>query len=108
MPGQATLNPESVVVNVWDYDPKWSIEWHQDGKPMGAMTQVEEYSPLHAESIRARYAALGKEPADYRLTRKANHYFAAKPAPGTQTVQIIIRDRFGKEWKEEIKLNNIN
>ena len=108
MPGQTTLNPESIVLNVWDYDPKWSLEWYQDGKPMGAMTQVEEYSPLHAESIRARYEALGKEPADYRLTRKANHYFAAKPAPGTQTVRIVIKDRFGKVWNEEIKLNNIN
>ena len=69
---------------------------------MGAMMQVEEYSPLHAESIRAKYEALGKEPADYRLTRRAKHYFAAKPAPGTQTIRIVIKDRFGKEWIETI------
>lgn len=102
LPGQTTLNPECVVVNVWDYDPEWSIEWYQDDKPMGNMTRVEEYSPLHAESIRAKYEKLGKEPADYRLTRKANHYFAAKPTPGAQTIRIVIKDRFGKEWIETI------
>jgi len=102
LPGQTALNPESVVVNVWDYDPQWTLEWYQDGKPMGAMAQVEEYSPLHAESIKARYEKLGKQPADYRLTRKADHYFAAKPAPGTHTVRVVIKDRFGREWNEEV------
>ena len=108
MPGQAPLNPGCVVVNVWDYDPKWSLEWYEDGKPMGSLTQVEELSPLHAESIRVKYEQLGKEPADYRLTREAKHYFAAKPSAGAKTIQIVIKDRFGKEWTEEIKLNNIN
>ena len=101
-PGQTTLNPESVVVNVWDYDPQWSIEWLEDGKPMGKMTQVEEYSPFHAESIRVKYEKLGQEPSDYRLTRKANHYFAAKPSPDANVVTIVIRNRFLNEWRENI------
>lgn len=104
MPGQTRLNPECVVVNVWDYDPKWSIEWYEDGKFMGAMTQVEEYSPLHTESMRAKYEPTGKAPSDYRLTRKANHYFAAKPSETAQTVRIVVKDRFGNEWSEDIEL----
>lgn len=107
-PGQTTLNPESVVVNVWDYDPQWSIEWLEDGKPMGKMKQVEEYSPFHAESIRVRYEKLGEEPSDYRLTRKANHYFAAKPSPDANVVTIVIRNRFLNEWRENIVIKCSN
>jgi hypothetical protein len=43
------------VVNVWDYDPMWNVEWLEDGKPMGAMNQVEEYSPLHEKELADRY-----------------------------------------------------
>lgn len=105
MPGQTRLNPECVVVNVWDYDPLWSVEWFEDGKPMGRMTQVEEYSPLHAESMRVKYEKLGKKPSDYRLTRKSTHYFAAKPSASAKEVRIVIKDRFGNEWTEDVKLD---
>ena len=108
MPGQTTLNPESVVVNVWDYDPQWTLEWYEDGRPMGRMTQVEEYSPLHAESLRLKYEQLGKEPADYRLTRKSLHYFAATPSLEAKSVQIVIKDRFGNIWNEDISINTNN
>ena len=104
MPGQTRLNPECVVVNIWDYDPQWSVEWYEDGKPMGAMTQVEEYSPLHEESMRIKYEQLGKTPSDYRLTSKSRHYFAADPSQDAQIVRIVIKDRFGHEWNEEINI----
>lgn len=102
LPGQARLHPESVVVNVWDHDPAWTVEWYQDGKPMGAMKQVEEYSPIHAADIKAKYDALGRKPSNYRLTRKAKHFFAATPSKEAKTVTVVIKDRFGNEWKEEL------
>jgi hypothetical protein len=68
------------------------------------MTQVEEYSPLHEESMRIKYEQLGKTPSDYRLTRKSHHYFAADPSQDAQIVRIVIKDRFGHEWNEEINI----
>lgn len=102
--GQATLNPDSIVVNVWDYDPKWSIEWYEDGKYMGAMTQVEEYSPTHTAEIKARYEGTGRPIPKYRMTTKSTNYFAAKPSAEAKKVEIRIKSRFGKEWVEEIEL----
>ena len=69
---------------------------------MGAMKQVEEYSPIHAADIKAKYDALGRKPSNYRLTRKAKHYFAATPSKEAKTVTVVIKDRFGNEWKEEL------
>ena len=105
--GQTRLHPDSIVVNVWDYDPLWTVQWYEDGKPMGAMRQVEEYSPLHEADMKAKYDAVGKKPSDYRLTRKAGHYFAAKPSQTAKKVTVAIKDRFGNEWKEEMVINSV-
>ena len=29
------MHPNSVVVNVWDWDPQWKVEWYEDGVHMG-------------------------------------------------------------------------
>lgn len=103
-PGQTRLNSECVVVNVWDYDPQWSIVWKEDGKDMGAMTQVEEYSPTHEASLKAAYEKTGNQIPEYRQTRLAKHYFAAKPSEGAKEISVTIRDRFGNCWTETIEL----
>ena len=64
--------------------------------------QVEEYSPIHTAEINEKYEKLGTKPVDYHLTRKAKHYFAATPSKEAKTVSIVIKDRFGNEWKEEL------
>ena len=103
-PGQTRLNPECVVVNLWDYDPHWSIVWMEDGKEMGAMTQVEEKSPMHELDMKAAYSRTGNPIPDYRQTRAAKHYFAAKPSEGAKKITIVINDRFGHSWTETIEL----
>ena len=37
MPGQTVMHPNSIVLNIWDYDPAWKVEWAEDGRPMGSM-----------------------------------------------------------------------
>ena len=102
--GTTTLNPECLVVNVWDYDPEWKVEWIEDGKPMGNMEQVWEYNPLHTAEITAKYERLGRPVSDYKKTGMARHYFAAKPSEGAKEITIVITNRFGKTWKKTIKL----
>ena len=102
--GQTRCNPDCIVVNVWDYDRHWSIEWKEDGKDMGAMKQVEEYSPLHESSMNELYSATGKKIPDYRQTDPSTHYFAARPSEGAKEITIMIKDRFGNSWSEIIKL----
>lgn len=101
-PGQCRENPDCVVVNVWDYDPAWRVEWYEDGVYMGLMTQVEEYSPLHATDLKATYEKIGREPSEYKLTIKANHYFAAKPSEKAADIKIKVTDRFGNVFTEEL------
>jgi len=104
MPGSTRLNPESIVVNIWDYDPLWSVEWKEDNGPAVAMRQVEEYSPLHTEEINLKYKDSKRGPSDHKKTRKSNHYFAATPSDSAKMVTIVIKNRFGRVWEEQIRL----
>ena len=104
MPGEAPLHPEHVVLNVWDSDQKWKVEWFEDGKRKGQMEQVSELSPIHIAELNAKYAPTGKKPKSYRRTIEATHYYAAKPSESATEIMIVIKSRFGKTWKEIIRL----
>lgn len=104
VPGQCIENPDCVVVNIWDYDPAWIVEWYENGEYKGLMTQVEEYSPLHAADLKAKYEKIGKEPSDYKKTAKAKHYFASKPSDKATDIKIKVTDRFGNVFTEELQV----
>ena len=101
--GETLLHPDCIVANVWDVDSAWKIEWYEDGKYMGAMEPVGEYSPVHTAELDEAYSKTGKTPANYRRTKVDDkQFFAAKPSADAQVVTIVITDRFGHTWKEEI------
>ena len=103
-PGETKKNPESVVVNLWDYDRNWRVLWFEDGVHKGSMKRVKEYNPLHTAEVEATFAKKGKPVTNWKKTTKSNHYFAAKPSEGAKKITIIISNPFGKEWVENINL----
>jgi hypothetical protein len=104
LPGETKKNPESVVVNLWDYDRNWSVTWFEDGVHKGAMKSVKEYNPLHTAEVEATFAKKGKPVTNWKRTTKSNHYFAANPSEGARKITVIISNPFGKEWVENINL----
>ena len=104
LPGQTKKNPESVVVNLWDYDRNWTVMWFEDGVHKGPMKKVSEYNPLHTAEVEATFAKKGKPVTNWKRTTKSKHYFAAKPSEGAKKITIIISNPFGKEWVENINL----
>lgn len=105
-PGQTLKHPNSVIANVWDWDPAWKVEWFEDGKPMGKMDKVEEYSPLHIAEMKAKYEPLGKEPASWKTTRAGEHYFAATPSQYAKTVTVAVTGRFGQTWVYDVDMTD--
>ena len=103
-PGECTNNPQSVVANVWDYDPCWRVEWFEDGEYKGLMEQVGESSPLHKANIEATYEKLGQPVPQYRRSRIARHYFAIVPEEATKEVTVKVTDRFGNVFQESVSL----
>ena len=105
-PGQTLKHPNSVIANVWDWDPAWKVEWYEDGKPMGKMEKVKEYSPYHIAEMKAKYEPLGKEPASWKSTIAGEHYFAATPSQYAKTVTVSVTSRFGQTWVYDVDMTD--
>ena len=99
--GMAPLHPNSVVVNVWDWDPQWKVEWYEDGKPMGKMDQVREICPVFDDEINAAYEGRGEIPG-WKQARPSGHNFAATPSRYAKKVTIVVESRFGQKWTHTV------
>ncbi len=102
-PGQAPQHPNSVVVNVWDWDPAWKVEWLEDGKPMGSLKPVPEYSPVYIREINAAFE--GKTVPNYKKPMLNYHYFAATPSQYAKNVTIAVESRFGEKWVHNVDMS---
>ena len=103
-PGQSPLHPNGVVANVWDYDPSWTVEWFQDGKPMGPMEQVLDYSPIFIRELNAVYKDKGKKTPEYKKPRPNIHYFLAEPDQYARTVTVVVKAGDGRQWKYDVDM----
>ena len=99
--GMAPLHPNSVVVNVWDWDPQWKVEWYEDGKPMGKMDQVREICPVFDDEINVAYEGRGEIPG-WKQARPSGHNFAATPSRYAKKVTIVVESRFGQKWTQTV------
>lgn len=97
-PGKAPEFPSDIVANVWNHDPKWRVEWTEDGRVMGEMTQVETVDPLTAEKVsdrsKLRYSWIGAS--------KTPHMFHATPVNPDARLGVKVTDRFGNIYTQEL------
>ena len=98
--GQTKFHPNSVVVNVWDWDDAWKVEWYEDGVHMGGMDKVSEVSPVFAQEIETAYA--GQEIPSWKSARPSAHNFAATPSHYAKSVTITVESRFGQKWTQTL------
>ena len=102
-PGASRQHPAAVLVNIWDYDEDWSVDWYQDGAPKGAMRQVEDCSPTFIRQIEAAFD--GRKIPDYKQPHNNIHYFIAEPDSTARGVEIVIRGRNGEVRQELVDLS---
>jgi hypothetical protein len=99
--GRSKEYPDEIVANVWNWDPKWKVEWLEDGVAKGAMDQRVALDPLAVEL----YA--GPElPKKHKFVEPtlADHLFFAKPSPAAKEIEVRVTDRFGQVYSEKIKI----
>jgi len=87
-------NPDAFLVNVYNYDPLWKVEWYEDNVKMGEMTQYWGVDPLAGKLYQpgknAKYNWLGYD--------KTNHIFKAIPKNKKSKIDVKVTDRFGNEY----------
>ncbi|MCR5004041.1 MAG: calcineurin-like phosphoesterase C-terminal domain-containing protein [Bacteroidales bacterium] len=86
----------TVLINVWDYDPSWTVEVKQDGVPC-TVEQVYNYDPLYIMSYTANTNNTTFNPSP------TYHLFRVVATNESNTLSIKVKDRFGNEYTEEMK-----
>lgn len=93
LPGASQEYPQAIIANVWNWDEQWKVEWMEDGKVMGEMTQFTAFDPL-AEKICNKAA----QTYSWIAPVKTNHLFKAIPKNLQAQISVKITDRFGHEY----------
>jgi hypothetical protein len=97
--GKLSTAPDEIVANVWNWDPKWKIEWWEDEVAKGLMEQRIELDPWSIELHGGPQLPKKHKFVEPSLT---DHLFFAKPSPNAKKITIKATDRFGNEFKETI------
>ena len=88
--------PEEVVVNVWNWDARWTVEWFEDGVKKGPMEQRIAKDPWATELYQ------GPElPKKHKFVEptKTEHLFFAKPSAAAKEIMVRATDRFGNVYE---------
>lgn len=99
--GEFTAMPEAVMVNVYNWDSQWKVEWAEDGISKGSMEQVKGFDPLANQLYKGRQLP-SKHP--WVEPVETDHLFVAVPSSQTKNLTIQVTDRFGVVCKQEVNL----
>lgn len=97
--GADAANPESFIVNVFNYDTRWKVRWYENDVLMGEMTRYWGTDPLAGELYQP-----GKNKKHGWLSAgKTQHLFKAQAKNPGAKIKVEVVDRFGKIYTEELK-----
>ncbi len=88
-----------VLINVWGYDPAWSIEVTEGGTPL-TVERVSVKDPLHIISYEAKRLNVGAIPTSSFVTGNTAHMFRVRASSASSTLEIKVTDRFGRVYTE--------
>jgi hypothetical protein len=99
--GHVDGRPLAILANVWNCDPKWTIEWAEDGVNKGAMEQITAYDPeafklYKGPAIPARHKWVEPNMTD--------HLFTAVPSANAKKITVRATDRFGNQYSDTLDL----
>lgn len=97
--GASEEYPNDIIVNVWNYDPLWKVEWLENGKVKGQMTKYTGFDP----DAKALCSDKDKVKYDWISPSKNEHMFRATPKNSNSQIKIRVTDRFGQVYMAEVK-----
>lgn len=95
--------PGEVVVNIWDYDPLWKVEYFEDGKKVCDMKRFEGKDPYACEMYK-NPSSLKRSWVHASLTQ---NMFRATKTEGVKTGEVRVTDRFGNVYSEKIENTDV-
>ncbi len=96
--GASSQYPDDIIVNVWNWDKTWKVEWLEDGKNMGSMTQYEGIDPYADQVCREKKKTI----QSWIAAKNNDHMFRATPVDTKSRIVIKVTDRFGNVYTQEL------
>jgi beta-glucanase (GH16 family) len=96
--GSDELYPDCIIANVFNYDPEWQVSWYENGVLMGEMQQYWGKDPLAAEM----YQPGKSKRHSWLSSSQTNHLFRASVNDPNAQITVVVKDRFGNEYKESL------
>ena len=93
-------NNNEVLINVFNYDPKWKVEVTENGKSLN-VTRVSAKDPLHIISYEA--FRLNTNGVMSFPSCDTAHMFKVKATSASSTLEIKVTDRFGNVYTEKME-----
>ena len=93
--------PDAILANVWDWNPRWRVEWSEDGQPRGAMTQCTGMDPLARDLYENPTPPLARA---WVKPSNTAHLFQATPAANAKQIEVEATDEHGRVYRDTLNL----
>lgn len=93
------LNENMVLINIWNWDPNWTIKVTENGTEL-PVTQHHIEDPLHTISYDIPRTYKNGEITRSFRTIKTHHIFSVQTSGPDSTLEITVTDPFGNISKE--------
>ena len=87
-----------VYINVWNWDPAWTVEVTEEGTPLTVNPIMSEKDPLHLVAYTAKRIDKNSKPTFETST--TGHLFKVTASGPSTTLEIKVTDRFGNVYTE--------
>lgn len=92
-PGEFETQKQYVVVNIWDWDMAYTVNWYEDGVLKGAMQQFDDEDQDFVTMKKGK-----------RTGYHTRHLFRACPSAKAKKVKVEVKNRFGETFVQEVDL----
>lgn len=96
--GSSKEFPEDIVVNVWNWDKDWKVEWLENGQLMGEMHQYKGVDPYAQKVCQDKKGIM----QSWISAVPTDHMFRVTPRNLRAEIEIRVTDRFGNVYRQTI------
>jgi hypothetical protein len=95
---QPAEEQKRMLVNVWNWDPEWKVEWWADNQYKGTLQNIISHDPVAWEQYQGDQLPKGRT---YVEPRETEHFFEAFVPTTVKQLKVVATDRFGRQYESQ-------
>jgi hypothetical protein len=91
-----------LTANVYNWDPKWKVEYYVDGQYKGILKNQPGFDPMATKLYKGDTLPAGRT---FPEPRETDHLFTVNLDGSAKKVKVVATDRFGDKYERETSLS---